>query len=85
MSNSIGELVRHHRKQNYLTQKQLAARLGVSQRTVGRWEANEREPLRIIDWLRLIEEIPEVRTFAPPSLGFITAAIGNAIDHHRPQ
>lgn len=39
-----GELIREWRDANHLTQEQLALKLGVSQRTLSRWETNEHLP-----------------------------------------
>lgn len=41
---SIGDVIRAARKQNALTQKELAARLGVTQATISNWEVGKAEP-----------------------------------------
>ena len=40
----IGQLIRHHRHQAGVTQRQIAAELGVAQATVSAWEAGTYEP-----------------------------------------
>lgn len=40
----IGEKIRQERKRNRLTQEELAAQMGVSIKTLQRWETEERSP-----------------------------------------
>lgn len=41
---SLGERIARQRRALYLTQAQLAARLGVTQSAVARWETDDTEP-----------------------------------------
>lgn len=43
-TNSIGEAIRAARKQNALTQKELALKLGITQATISNWEKGKAEP-----------------------------------------
>lgn len=40
----IGNLIRIHRRKHFLTQKELAEKLGVTQTSLSYWESGQREP-----------------------------------------
>ena len=55
MSGNWSQLIQHYRVRNGLTQKQLAQRLSVSQRTISRWERRQDQPS--LDHQRVLRDL----------------------------
>lgn len=63
---TLGDQIREYRRIHGLTQKQLAAQLGVDQTTLVGWERKEHQPTR-----RLLNMLISLVTSLPPSVSML--------------